>query len=50
VLFTDLAGSTGLRSGIGETTFGVLRHRHDGLLREVVVQHRGAVVKSLAMV
>jgi hypothetical protein len=32
VLFTDLAGSTELRSGIGETTFRVLRHRHDGLL------------------
>jgi class 3 adenylate cyclase len=47
VLFTDLAGATELRSRIGETTFRVLRHRHDGLLREVVVQYRGEAVKFL---
>ena len=47
VLFTDLVGSTGLRSSLGEQAAEELRRRHDRLLTEAVEAHSGRVVKGL---
>jgi class 3 adenylate cyclase/tetratricopeptide (TPR) repeat protein len=47
VLFTDLVGSTELRSRLGEDSADELRRRHDVLLTEAVARNRGRVVKGL---
>jgi class 3 adenylate cyclase len=47
VLFTDLVGSTELRSGLGETAAEALRHRHDALVTAAIEAGRGTVVKNL---
>ena len=47
VLFTDLVGSTGLRSQLGEEAAEELRRRHDLLLASAVETHHGQVVKGL---
>ena len=47
VLFTDLVGSTELRSRVGEDAADGLRHQHDALVAGAVEAHRGTVVKNL---
>ena len=47
VLFTDLVGSTELRSRIGEDAAETLRGRHDGLVVGAIEANGGRVVKSL---
>ena len=47
VLFTDLVGSTLLRSGLGEEAAEAVRRTHDGLVVDAVNRHRGRVVKNL---
>ena len=47
VLFTDLVGSTELRSRLGENAAEDLRHTHDALLAGAVEAGRGNVVKNL---
>ncbi len=47
VLFTDLAGSTELRSRLGEEAADVLRHVHDRLVSTAIEANRGTVVKHL---
>lgn len=47
VIFTDLVGSTALRSRLGEQAADELRRRHDHLLTGAVEAHHGQVVKGL---
>lgn len=47
VLFTDLVGSTALRSQVGEEAAEELRRHHDRLLVAAVESHGGRVVKGL---
>jgi class 3 adenylate cyclase len=47
VLFTDLVGSTELRSRLGEQAAEELRRKHDRLLTEAVEARGGRVVKGL---
>jgi class 3 adenylate cyclase/tetratricopeptide (TPR) repeat protein len=47
VLFTDLVGSTELRTRLGEEAADVLRRTHDRLLSDAVGAHNGTVIKSL---
>jgi class 3 adenylate cyclase len=47
VLFTDIVGSTALRSQLGEDAGEDLRRAHDRLVRDVVQAHGGTVVKGL---
>ena len=47
VLFTDLVGSTELRSRLGEDAAEELRHRHDALVVDAVKGSRGTAVKNL---
>lgn len=47
VLFTDLVGSTELRSTLGEHAAEALRHQHDRLLTAAIEQARGTVAKNL---
>src|SRR5688572_9763957 len=47
VLFTDLVGSTELRSSIGDDAADELRSEHDRLLAEAVEAHDGEVIKGL---
>jgi tetratricopeptide (TPR) repeat protein len=47
VLFTDLVGSTELRSQLGEDAAEQLRHQHDALVGGAVESSRGNVVKNL---
>jgi class 3 adenylate cyclase len=47
VLFTDLVGSTELRSRLGEAAAQALRRTHARLLTEAVQGHGGRVVKGL---
>ena len=47
VLFTDLVGSTELRSRLGEDAADTLRHKHDALVAGAVEASRGKVVKNL---
>jgi len=47
VLFTDLVGSTALRSELGEAAADDLRRSHDAALSEVVVERGGVVIKSI---
>ena len=46
IVMTDLAGSTALRSQLGEEAADALRREHDAALTDVVVAHRGRVVKG----
>ena len=45
ILFTDLVGSTALRTSIGEDAFDVVRTEHDRIIRDAVLAHEGEVVK-----
>jgi len=47
ILFTDLVGSTELRSQLGDTAADELRRRHDDVLTKAVADHGGRVVKGL---
>src|SRR6185503_13572813 len=47
VLFTDLVGSTELRSQLGEDAAEVLRHKHDALVVGAVEASGGKAVKNL---
>ena len=47
VLFTDIVGSTELRSRIGQDGADALRRIHDGLLAGVIARHNGRFVKGL---
>jgi len=47
VVFTDLVGSTELRSRLGEDAAEALRHKHDALVAAAVEASRGRVVKNL---
>jgi class 3 adenylate cyclase len=47
VLFTDLVGSTELRSRLGENAAETLRHKHDALVADAVQANRGRLVKNL---
>ena len=47
VLFTDLVGSTELRSRLGENVADDLRRRHDTLVAGAVEASRGVLVKNL---
>lgn len=45
VLFTDLVGSTALRSRIGEEAADALRVEHDDLIGQAIASRRGVIVK-----
>ena len=47
VLFTDLVGSTALRTRLGEEAAEALRAEHDRLVASAIEAERGRVVKSL---
>ena len=47
VLFTDLVGSTELRSRLGEDAADALRQQHDALVSRAIETGRGTVVKNL---
>ena len=47
VMFTDLVGSTELRSRVGEDAAEILRRRHDAVLAEAIRSNGGRVVKHL---
>jgi class 3 adenylate cyclase len=47
VLFTDLVGSTALRSRLGEDAADALREQHDALVCRAIEANRGSVVKNL---
>lgn len=47
VMFTDLVGSTALRSRVGEDAAEVLRGVHDAILGDAIVSNSGRVVKHL---
>jgi len=47
VLFTDLVGSTELRSRLGEDAADRLREQHDALVTGAIEANRGTVVKNL---
>ena len=47
VLFTDLVGSTELRSRLGEQAAEELRRRHEALVAAAIEANRGKVVKNL---
>ena len=47
VLFTDLVGSTELRSRLGEEAAEALRREHDGLVTGAIEANRGRLVKNL---
>ena len=47
VMFTDLVGSTAMRSRVGEDAADVLRGVHDGVLIEAIESNDGRIVKHL---
>jgi class 3 adenylate cyclase len=47
VLFTDLVGSTELRSRLGEDAAEALRRDHDRLIASAIEANRGRLVKNL---
>jgi class 3 adenylate cyclase len=47
VLFTDLVGSTELRSRLGEQAAEVVRRQHDRLVAGAIEANRGRLVKNL---
>src|SRR3954469_25348796 len=46
VVFTDLVGSTAMRSALGDDRADALRREHDDLLARLIDEHRGLVVKG----
>ena len=47
ILYTDIVGSTEMRSRLGDVEADLLRRRHDELLGAAVTKHGGSVVKGL---
>jgi class 3 adenylate cyclase len=47
VLFTDLVGSTAMRSTLGDDRADLVQREHDDLLARIIDDHRGTVVKGL---
>lgn len=47
ILFTDLVGSTSIRSSVGDESADLLRREHDTLVRDGIHALEGRVVKSL---
>ena len=47
VMFTDLVGSTEIRSRVGEDAAEALRTIHDAILTDAITVHDGRVVKHL---
>ena len=47
VLFTDIVDSTGHAADMGDAAWRSLLERHDSMVRDLVVRHRGRFVKSL---
>ena len=47
ILFTDLAGSTPMRTALGDEAADAVRREHDGRLRDVLAMHGGREVKAL---
>jgi class 3 adenylate cyclase len=47
ILFTDLVGSTELRSALGDVAADRIRGEHDRLLRDAIGRHGGIVAKGL---
>ncbi len=47
ILFTDLVGSTELRTRLGDGAADELRRHHDQLVTQAVEEHRGTIVKLL---
>ena len=47
VLFTDLVGSTELRSRVGEDAAEDVRRDHDHLVADAIAASRGRLVKNL---
>jgi class 3 adenylate cyclase len=47
VMFTDVVGSTVLRSRVGEDAADVFRGVHDAVVGEAIVSNGGRVVKHL---
>ena len=47
VLFTDMVGSTALRTSLGDNAADVLRDEHERILRTTVEDHGGTVVKVM---
>jgi class 3 adenylate cyclase len=47
VFFTDLVGSTAMRSRLGDVRADELRQEHDALITTAVLKHNGTVVKGL---
>ena len=45
-MFTDIVGSTSMRTWLGEERGDALRRLHDELVAAAVVRHRGVVVKG----
>src|SRR5689334_757419 len=46
VLFTDMVGSTQLRSQLGDALVDTIRRAHDARFSELIGAHGGAVVKG----
>lgn len=46
VVFTDLVGSTAMRSALGDDRADALRREHDDVLERLIDEHRGVVVKG----
>ena len=47
LLFTDLVGSTELRSRLGDDAAESLRQQHDAMVTGAIESSRGTVVKNL---
>jgi class 3 adenylate cyclase len=47
ILYTDVVGSTEMRSRLGDAEADRLRRHHDDILATVVTKHSGTVVKGL---
>jgi class 3 adenylate cyclase/RecA/RadA recombinase len=47
VLFTDLVGSTELRSRLGEDAADDIRHEHDRVIAGAIAANRGRLIKNL---
>src|SRR5947199_1660167 len=45
LLFTDLVGSTALRTRLGDEVFDQRRRRHDRLLGDAISLHSGELIK-----
>jgi adenylate cyclase len=47
ILFTDMVGSTALRSALGDVAADKVRGEHDRLLRQAIERHGGVLAKGL---